>query len=193
MIHNAGEFIVTLPRVYHAGFNHGFNVAESVNIGFRDWLPFGKVAVDQYLREKRMSAFSHDQLILNAVLSLIQKKMYSDKRISKRIINVDCDEDSTIQMLKVDFESIIEREKMLQMWWRQSGLITLEKLMVENKISDNNQEKKIMRSSVKTQKEENQICRFCKQDCFLSAITCSCRCLNQEVTYCLFHGVQFFL
>ncbi|XP_056441662.1 lysine-specific demethylase 4C-like isoform X4 [Gadus chalcogrammus] len=40
----AGEFMVTFPYGYHAGFNHGFNCAESTNFASLRWIDYGKVA-----------------------------------------------------------------------------------------------------------------------------------------------------
>jgi hypothetical protein len=41
MVQRQGEFIITFPRGYHAGFNMGFNCAESVNFAFDDWIEMG--------------------------------------------------------------------------------------------------------------------------------------------------------
>ncbi|MCO5584328.1 hypothetical protein L7F22_038252 [Adiantum nelumboides] len=66
-VQKPGEFVVTFPRAYHAGFNCGFNCAEAVNLAPIDWLPAGQNAVQLYRQQKRKSTVSHDKLLLGAV------------------------------------------------------------------------------------------------------------------------------
>ena len=44
VLHNEGEFIITFPGAYHAGFNHGLNVAESTNFATPRWFSIGTKA-----------------------------------------------------------------------------------------------------------------------------------------------------
>lgn len=44
IVHRQREFIITFPYGYHAGFNYGYNLAESVNFALEEWLPIGKRA-----------------------------------------------------------------------------------------------------------------------------------------------------
>ncbi|KAF2497114.1 histone demethylase JARID1D [Lophium mytilinum] len=62
----AGQFVVTFPQAYHAGFNHGFNFNEAVNFAPQDWEPFGEVGVQRLQEFRRPPCFSHDELLLSA-------------------------------------------------------------------------------------------------------------------------------
>ncbi|VDC01252.1 unnamed protein product, partial [Peniophora sp. CBMAI 1063] len=44
LVQHSGEFVVTYPRGYHAGFNLGFNCAESANFALDSWLERGRNA-----------------------------------------------------------------------------------------------------------------------------------------------------
>ncbi|KAI9144266.1 JmjC domain, hydroxylase-domain-containing protein [Paraphysoderma sedebokerense] len=44
MVQEVGEFVITFPHGYHAGYNLGFNCAESVNFASPTWIDIGKQA-----------------------------------------------------------------------------------------------------------------------------------------------------
>lgn len=46
-----GEFMITFPFGYHAGFNHGFNCAESTNFASPRWIEYGKRASQCHCRK----------------------------------------------------------------------------------------------------------------------------------------------
>jgi histone demethylase JARID1 len=62
-----GDFIVTFPQAYHAGFSHGWNMAEACNFALPEWLPFGRKAMERYRLPAtlRSPALSHEQLVAN--------------------------------------------------------------------------------------------------------------------------------
>ncbi|KAF4763354.1 hypothetical protein HAV15_000627 [Penicillium sp. str.  len=62
----AGQFVLTFPQAYHAGFNHGFNFNEAVNFAPTDWEPYGAAGVERLQNFRRHPCFSHDELLLTA-------------------------------------------------------------------------------------------------------------------------------
>uniref|UniRef100_A0A672JPK5 [histone H3]-trimethyl-L-lysine(9) demethylase n=1 Tax=Salarias fasciatus TaxID=181472 RepID=A0A672JPK5_SALFA len=57
-----GEFMITYPYGYHAGFNHGFNCAESTNFATLRWVDYGKMATQCTCR-KDMVKISMDVFV----------------------------------------------------------------------------------------------------------------------------------
>ena len=62
----AGQLVITFPRAYHAGFNHGFNFNEAVNFAPSDWEPYGQDAIQRLQDFRRQPVFSHDELLFSA-------------------------------------------------------------------------------------------------------------------------------
>lgn len=65
----AGQFVITFPQAYHAGFNHGFNFNEAVNFAPAEWEPFGEAGVLRLQEFHRQPCFSHDELLMTAATS----------------------------------------------------------------------------------------------------------------------------
>ncbi|KAF8408758.1 hypothetical protein HHK36_004826 [Tetracentron sinense] len=72
VVQHSGEFVLTFPRAYHAGFNCGFNCAEAVNVAPIDWLPHGQSAVELYSEQCRKTSISHDKLLLGAAREAVR-------------------------------------------------------------------------------------------------------------------------
>ena len=62
----AGQFVITFPQAYHAGFNHGFNFNEAVNFAPADWEPFGATAIVRLQGFRRQPVFCHEELLFSA-------------------------------------------------------------------------------------------------------------------------------
>ncbi|MCO5573229.1 hypothetical protein L7F22_026998 [Adiantum nelumboides] len=67
-VQHPGEFVLTFPRAYHAGFSHGFNCGEAVNFAMGDWFPFGAAACLRYEYLNRIPLLPHEELLCKEAL-----------------------------------------------------------------------------------------------------------------------------
>ena len=66
LVQRAGEFVVTYPRGYHAGFNLGLNCAESVNFALDSWIELGRKAkVCECVSDRYEATFRHGALLIH--------------------------------------------------------------------------------------------------------------------------------
>ncbi|KAM0905661.1 hypothetical protein ACQ4PT_017254 [Festuca glaucescens] len=166
-VQREGEFVLTFPRAYHAGFNCGFNCAEAVNVAPIDWLPVGQNAVELYREQARKITVSHDKLLLGAAREAIRaqwdilflKRNTADNLRWKGV----CGPDSTIcKSLKARIE--------MELAQRQN-------------LCSPSQSRKMDADFDSTDRE----CAFCYYDLHLSASGCPC-CPEKYV--CLLHAKQ---
>ncbi|BEJ14724.1 hypothetical protein CspHIS471_0404910 [Cutaneotrichosporon sp. HIS471] len=62
------EFVITFPKAYHCGFNHGLNFNEAVNFALPDWLKDGHDSVRRYAEHAKPPVFSHEELLITITL-----------------------------------------------------------------------------------------------------------------------------
>ncbi|XP_020393913.1 lysine-specific demethylase JMJ706 isoform X3 [Zea mays] len=79
-VQRPGEFVITFPRSYHAGFSHGFNCGEAVNFAVGDWFPLGSLASKRYALLNRTPLLAHEELLCRSAMLLSQKLLNCDPR-----------------------------------------------------------------------------------------------------------------
>jgi histone demethylase JARID1 len=145
-----GEFVITFPRAYHAGFNQGFNFAEAVNFCPADWIPAGRAAVESYKSVRRHTVFSHDELVCKVASSAAAAAAGLDQRRLTVDIN-------TVVTVQRELRTVIEFERAYRKRLLDAGVKHGNKLAFEL-LSD-----------------DERTCDYCKTTCFVSAVKCTCR------------------
>ncbi|XP_074577243.1 lysine-specific demethylase JMJ706-like [Curcuma longa] len=144
-VQKPGEYIITFPRAYHAGFSHGFNCGEAVNFAIGDWFPFGNMASKRYALLNRMPLLPHEELLCREAQFLSNRLSTSDSKS-----HVPSTEESMSQRsVKLSFVYLMRFQHFAR--W------TLMKLGARTCI-----------------KSENVLCSICRRDCYVSHVRCIC-------------------
>ncbi|XP_019465230.1 PREDICTED: lysine-specific demethylase JMJ706-like isoform X1 [Lupinus angustifolius] len=69
-VQKPGEFVITFPRAYHAGFSHGFNCGEAVNFAIGDWFPLGAEASKRYANLRMFPIIPYEELLCKEAMQL---------------------------------------------------------------------------------------------------------------------------
>ncbi|KAJ1422113.1 JmjN domain [Sesbania bispinosa] len=69
-IQKPGEFVITFPKAYHAGFSTGFNCGEAVNFAIGDWFPLGAEASKRYAHLRMFPIIPHEELLCKEAMQI---------------------------------------------------------------------------------------------------------------------------
>ncbi|KAG9452471.1 hypothetical protein H6P81_005375 [Aristolochia fimbriata] len=159
-IQKPGEFVITFPRAYHAGFSHGFNCGEAVNFAVGDWFPMGSVASRRYALLNRSPLLPHEELLCREAMLLFRRFSFPE---GKELVLSSADLLSQ-RSLKVSFVSLI------RFLHRARWLLMKSKACI----------------NVASCAEGTVLCTHCKRDCYVTHIRCS-SCMQP---ICLRHEIQ---
>ncbi|CAK1365813.1 unnamed protein product [Cercospora beticola] len=162
---HAGEFVITFPRAYHAGFNQGFNFNEAVNFAPHDWEPFGEEGVRRLRDYRKQPCFSHEEMLLTAA------SRDNSIRTSKWLAPA---------LERMRDEELATRQHFLRGPAAEAGTQQTEPYLGPRYA----QEPEAIDASVE---EEEVICTFCKAYCHLSRYVC----MKTKKVLCLLHAGSY--
>lgn len=155
-VQKPGEFVITFPRAYHAGFSHGFNCGEAVNFAIGDWFPLGAIASRRYALLNRVPLLPHEELLckeamlLHTCLELEDSDLPSSDLFSHNSI-------------KISFVNLMRFQHCAR--W----------LLMKSRA----------RISVSPHSHGAILCSLCKRDCYIAYVDCNCQkhpvCLRHDV------------
>eukprot|EP00027_Filamoeba_sp_ATCC50430_P002798 CAMPEP_0168545640 /NCGR_PEP_ID=MMETSP0413-20121227/3067_1 /TAXON_ID=136452 /ORGANISM="Filamoeba nolandi, Strain NC-AS-23-1" /LENGTH=899 /DNA_ID=CAMNT_0008575753 /DNA_START=158 /DNA_END=2857 /DNA_ORIENTATION=- len=158
-VQNAGEFMITCPKAYHAGFNQGFNFAESTNFALDDWLPLGRDSIDLYRPFGRASVLSLERLLFKAVYSTTHSDPEAPRLKGYKQLH---------SRLRHEVGIMRQTERSLRRAILKAGI--WKSARFKSFYADANPSTNPL--------EDCDIvdeCSICKYDCYLSAVVCPCK------------------
>ncbi|KAL0331606.1 UNVERIFIED_CONTAM: Lysine-specific demethylase [Sesamum angustifolium] len=155
-VQKPGEYVITFPRAYHAGFSHGFNCGEAVNFAIGDWFPLGLIASRRYALLNRMPLIPQEELLCKEAMQLCASLELEDPDYS--------DADLICQnSIKVSFVNLIRFHHHAR-WC----LMKLDEC-----------------TGVSSFSHGTILCSLCKRDCYVAYLNCQCYlhplCLRHDI------------
>ncbi|AES59963.1 transcription factor jumonji family protein [Medicago truncatula] len=99
-VQKLGEFVITFPNSYHAGFSHGFNCGEAVNFAIGDWFPLGAEASKRYSHLKMVPIIPYEELLCKEALLIYNSSKDSGYKIKP--------EDTSYRAIALSFLHLIQ-------------------------------------------------------------------------------------
>ncbi|GAB2241529.1 hypothetical protein Droror1_Dr00018304 [Drosera rotundifolia] len=157
IIQHSGDFILTFPRAYHAGFNCGFNCAEAVNVAPVDWLAHGQNAVELYSEQRRRTSLSHDKLLFSTAGEAV--RFFCEPEVDRK----DTDKSSSWS-----WKSMCGKDGLLTM------AVMTRLQMEEERLEHLPDDIQFRRMETDFDQQSERECFFCSYDLHLSAAGCNC-------------------
>ncbi|XP_042470245.1 lysine-specific demethylase JMJ706-like [Zingiber officinale] len=146
-VQRPGEFVVTFPRAYHAGFSHGFNCAEAVNFAPDDWFQFGSIASNHYALLKRSPLFSYEELVCKEAV-LLDNRFFNANSLNLRQVK----DFSSQRMIMISFVQLIRLQHRARWLLKKGGAHMHHSSNLTGIV----------------------LCSICRRDCYLCYFQCHC-------------------
>ncbi|KAG9150463.1 hypothetical protein Leryth_010851 [Lithospermum erythrorhizon] len=144
-VQKPGEFVITFPRAYHAGFSHGFNCGEAVNFAIGDWFPLGSIASCRYALLNRVPLLPHEELICKEAMLLHRSLELDDKGHSSVEMN-------SHYSIKVSFVTLMRFQHRVR-WYLAKTKASFGVTLISH---------------------GTILCSLCKRDCYVAYMNCNC-------------------
>ncbi|TYJ06280.1 hypothetical protein E1A91_A12G222600v1 [Gossypium mustelinum] len=155
-VQKPGEFVITFPRAYHAGFSHGFNCGEAVNFAIGDWFPLGAIASLRYAHLNRAPLLPHEELLCKEAMLLYTSLELED-------LDYSLADFAAHHCIKVSFVKLMRFVHRARWSVMKSRACT----------------------SISPNYYRTIVCTLCKRDCYVAFINCSCNghpvCLRHDI------------
>eukprot|EP00658_Telonema_sp_P-2_P085102 TRINITY_DN9627_c0_g1_i3.p1 TRINITY_DN9627_c0_g1~~TRINITY_DN9627_c0_g1_i3.p1 ORF type:complete len:586 (-),score=122.54 TRINITY_DN9627_c0_g1_i3:491-2248(-) len=172
-VQQAGQFIVTFPAAYHAGFSTGWNCAEAVNFAHPSWLPTGRKF--EAVRRGKAACLSIDELIIRTA------DWFHTRRLTHQVKAIvgPCEESvgtfyESLSLLEQELLDCLQPELVRMSQRLQAELQNLKTLWSNTERSSVSVPVSLMSLSQRRALVNVFACIQCDRLCFLALCKCEC-------------------